>query len=137
MRRLTTVKPPPLRERYNYETQTDGMCYNFGMYDYERNTLSHITERLRERFSERIIAVYAFGSRVRGDYHEWSDFDVLVVVRDRNISIEHEIIDIFVEEELQSGVIFAPVIKDMKSFEYEKNLHTPFYENIMKEGVAF
>jgi hypothetical protein len=24
-----------------------------------------------------------------------------------------------------------------KSAEYEKNLHTPFYENIMKEGIAF
>ncbi len=107
------------------------------MYNHEKNVLNRITERLRERFSERIMVVYAFGSRVRGDHHEWSDFDVLVVVKDRNISIEHEIIDIFVEEELQSGVMFAPVIKDIKSFEYEKNLHTPFYENIMKEGVAF
>ncbi|MBI4684872.1 MAG: nucleotidyltransferase domain-containing protein [Nitrospirae bacterium] len=107
------------------------------MYSHEKSILNRITERLREKFPERIIAVYAFGSRVRGDQSEWSDFDVLVVVKNRNVSIEHEIIDIFVEEELESGVMFAPVIKDTKSFEAEKSLHSPFYENIMREGVAF
>jgi len=107
------------------------------MYNHERNILKNITARLRERFSERIQGVYAFGSRVRGDHDEWSDFDVLIVVKDRNPSIENEIMDIFVEEELKSGVIFSPVIKDYTAFEKEKNLNTPFYENIQREGVVF
>jgi len=107
------------------------------MYNHERNILKNITARLRERFSERIQGVYAFGSRVRGDHDEWSDFDVLIVVKDRNPAIENEIIDIFVEEELKSGVIFSPVIKDYTAFEKEKYLNTPFYENIQREGVVF
>jgi predicted nucleotidyltransferase len=107
------------------------------MYNYEKNILNRMTERLRERFPERIMDVYAFGSRVRGDHSEWSDFDVLVVVKDRNISIEHEIIEIFVEEELHSGVMFALIIKDQKTFESERKYNTPFYQNIMKEGVVF
>jgi len=107
------------------------------MYNHERNILKGITSKLRERFAERIQGVYAFGSRVRGDHDEWSDFDVLIVVKDRNPALENEIIDIFIEEELKSGVIFSPVIKDYTAFEKEKNLHTPFYENIQREGVAF
>ena len=62
---------------------------------------------------------------------------MLIVVKDRNPAIENEIMDIFVEEELKSGVIFSPVIKDYTAFEKEKNLHNPFYENIQREGVAF
>jgi uncharacterized protein len=119
----------------NYISLTDGMCYNYGMFDYERNILNRITERLRERFSERIIAVYVFGSRARGDHEEWSDFDVLVIVKDKAPEIETEIISLFVDEEIQSGISFSAVIKDIKAFEMEKYFNTPFYKNIMREGV--
>ena len=107
------------------------------MYNHERDILRNITARLRGRFAEKIRGVYAFGSRVRGDHDERSDFDVLIVVKDRTPEIESEIMDIFVEEELKSGVIFSPVIKDSTAFEKEKTFHTPFYENIQREGVAF
>lgn len=106
------------------------------MYNYERNVLSRITEKIRNRYPERIVAVYAFGSKVRGDQDEWSDFDVLVVVRDRNPSIENEIISIFVEEEIHSGLNFTPVIKDAWAFQHERDLHTPFYEVLQREGIV-
>jgi predicted nucleotidyltransferase len=107
------------------------------MFAHEKKALKHITEKLKKRFSNRIISVYAFGSRVRGDHGEWSDFDVLVVVKNREPQIEYEIISIFVDEETESGLFFSPVIKDIRAFEMEKKYHTPFYKNIMKEGVLF
>lgn len=105
------------------------------MYVHERNILNRITKKLGERFPGRIIAVYVFGSRARGDHGEWSDFDVLVLVTDKTPEIETEIISVFVDEEIQSNVPFSPVIKDIEAFEREKNFNTPFYENIMREGV--
>lgn len=105
------------------------------MHYYEKESLRRITEKLRKRFTMRIASVYAFGSRVRGDHDEWSDFDVLVVVRDKEPRIESEIIEIFVNEELESGTSFTPVIKDVRAFELEKKFHTPFYENVSREGV--
>lgn len=106
------------------------------MYTYERKILSKIIGRLRERLPERIVAVFVFGSKVRGDNGEWSDFDVLIVVSNRDPLIEDEIMNIFVEEELHSGLMFTPLIKDKKAFESEKNLRTPFYENITREGLG-
>ncbi|MEW6570529.1 MAG: nucleotidyltransferase domain-containing protein [Nitrospirota bacterium] len=105
------------------------------MYSYEKNILNRLTESLRQRFPERIMAIYAFGSRVRGDHGEWSDFDILVIVKDKTPEIETEIISLFVDEEMKSGIPFSIVIKDIKAFEMEKKLNTPFYENILKEGV--
>ena len=106
------------------------------MFTYEKKILGKIIGNLRERFHERIVAVYAFGSKVRGDDGEWSDFDVLIVVNNRDPSIEDEIMNIFVKEELKSGLMFTPLIKDQKAFESEKNLRTPFYENIAHEGLG-
>ncbi|TAL27526.1 MAG: nucleotidyltransferase domain-containing protein [Nitrospirae bacterium] len=105
------------------------------MHTYEKGILKRLTGKLKERFADRIISVHAFGSRVRGDHNEWSDFDVLVVVKDKSPEIESGIINIFVDEETKSGLSFAPVIKDIRSFKMEKKFHTPFYENIMREGV--
>ena len=105
------------------------------MFLYETQSLQRISAKLREKLRQRIVSVYAFGSRVRGDHDQWSDFDVLVVVRDKEPRVESEIIDIFVDEEMESGTSFTPVIKDIRAFELEEKFHTPFYENISKEGV--
>lgn len=105
------------------------------MFTHVRKALERIRDRLRERFPERVLYIYAFGSRVRGDHGEWSDLDVLVVVKDKDIEIEKKIIDIFSDEEFETGIPFAPIIKDIKLFEREKELKTPFYQDIMKEGV--
>ncbi len=106
------------------------------MYSHEKRALSDITKTLRERFPERIQGVYVFGSKARGDHGEWSDFDILVVVKDRDPSIEEAIISIFVDEEIRSGVIFTPLIKDLTAFESEKRFKTPFYENLTREGIS-
>ena len=98
--------------------------------------LKDIAKRLRAVEVENLVSVRAFGSRVRGDHTGWSDFDVLVVVRDRTPNVEKEIINIFVEEEDRFGLSFTPVIKDLRSFEMEEKFHTPFYEAVTKEGVS-
>jgi len=106
------------------------------MYGHERQTLHRIAENLRQAFSDRIVAFYAFGSRVRGSHSAWSDFDLLVVVKDKEPQIESAIIGMIVDEEMRAGVSFAPVVKDRGAFEQEKRFHTPFYENIVREGVS-
>ena len=62
------------------------------MHTHERGALQRIAANLRTRFADRITAVYAFGSRVRGTQDVWSDFDLLVVVRDKGPGVEAEIV---------------------------------------------
>lgn len=105
------------------------------MFAHEKEALERAVKRVREKLSNRIVSIYAFGSRVRGDYEEWSDFDVLVVVINKTPEIESEVISVFVDEEIKSGLSFTLVIKDRDAFEMERRFETPFYENIMKEGM--
>jgi predicted nucleotidyltransferase len=106
------------------------------MLAYQKEALRKITELLKRKYPDRIALVTAFGSRVRGDHTAWSDLDLLVVVNNKTPTLEAEILSILVHEELGGGVSFAPVLKDSKAFELEKLYHTPFYENIVAEGVA-
>lgn len=105
------------------------------MFWHEKQVLRNIIRILKEKLPDRIVSAHAFGSRVRGDHKEWSDFDVLVLVRDKTPKLEAEIISVFVDEELKAGLSFAPVIKDIQAFNEEKALKTPFYENVVREGV--
>lgn len=105
------------------------------MFAYEKTLLQRISDRVRRQFPGRIVSVHAFGSRVRGNHDAGSDFDVLVVVKDKDPLLESGIIGIFVEEETPVGASFTPVVKDIRAFEMEKKHHTPFYETIIKEGV--
>jgi predicted nucleotidyltransferase len=107
---------------------------DFDMFAHEKETLKRAVKNIREKFSDRIVSIYTFGSRVRGDYEEWSDFDVLVVVKDKTPEIETEVVSAFVDEDTKSGLSFTLVIKDKESFEMEKRFETPFFENIMKHS---
>lgn len=106
------------------------------MYPNEKKTLKQIVVKLKNTLPKSIASVHAFGSRVRGDHNAWSDFDILVVVRGRTPEIEAKIVQVFVEEEIKSGLSFTPVIKDAKAFDLEKKFNTPFFRNITKEGIA-
>jgi len=46
----------------------------------EKAALSEFVARLRARYADRVTLVVLFGSKVRGDFDEESDVDVLVVV---------------------------------------------------------
>ena len=105
------------------------------VYQYARVILEQIGTSLRADYPGQIVSIHAFGSRARGDHSGDSDFDVLVVVRERTIDLEEQIISRFVEQERTNGISFDPVIKSVESFEQERRYRTRFYENIMSEGI--
>jgi predicted nucleotidyltransferase len=47
----------------------------------ERRVLDDLAGRIKERYGERLDRLQVFGSRARGDAHEESDIDLLVVLR--------------------------------------------------------
>lgn len=106
------------------------------MYAHEKESLERIASKLRSQFYQKIAFIYAFGSRTRGDHGTWSDFDVLIVVKEKKPEIEHDIMEAFVQEEMETGIVLSPLIKDQKSFDLERTYNSPFYQNIQREGVA-
>ncbi|GAB5047234.1 nucleotidyltransferase domain-containing protein [Thermodesulfovibrio sp. TK110] len=104
------------------------------MFSEEKRALKRITEKLKKALREELISVTAFGSRVRGDFKGDSDFDVLVIVRQRNRDIIDKIVDIFSQEEISTGIPFSPVVKSEELFEKEREFNTTFYRNIKNEG---
>jgi len=57
----------------------------------EKAALSEFVARLRERYADEVALVMLFGSKVRGDFDEESDLDVLVVVESDGWRFHREI----------------------------------------------
>lgn len=107
------------------------------MFKIEERSLIEITEKLKNLLKDNLIAVIAFGSRVRGDFYGESDFDVLVIVEHRDYEIIKKIIALFYEEEERTNIQYSVIVKDKEAFEKERFFNTGFYRNILDEGRIF
>ena len=77
-----------------------------------------------------------FGSRARGDARQDSDWDVLVLLgKDRITASDQDNVAYPIHEiGWEINEMVNPVMYTMR--EWESKRGTPFYENVMKEGIA-
>ena len=76
-----------------------------------------------------------FGSQVRGDTHEESDWDLLVLLNKEKKTFEDEDMYGFPFDKIgwNYGVAINTMIYSTK--EWEKRKITPFYKNVVEEGI--
>ena len=88
-----------------------------------------------ERYGTRFAKLILFGSYARGDFHEESDVDFLVVLNDNEVQGGNEVFfvsDIVSELTMKYNklVSYLPV-----SYARLQNAQTNFYYNIRREGL--
>lgn len=104
----------------------------------KKNELQAI-EELKRHIQEKVPGsqIILFGSKARGDFEEFSDIDLLVIVPDTNTgAIEQEILDVQYETELKYDVIFGIVIESRSFWDSSRAKAMPFHWNVDKEGVT-
>ena len=98
--------------------------------------MNELRDRLIETYSDRLIAMILFGSQARGDATPESDFDVLIVLKDRvktGKEIEHT--GYFLSPLcLKYNVVICNLFLSVTRFENEQ---TMLMQNITKEGIYF
>jgi len=80
--------------------------------------------------------IYLYGSRARGDIHEESDWDILILLNKDKVSRLEEIPfrDNIFDLELECEEVISIIALSKKEW-LEKHSITPFYQNVMKEGI--
>lgn len=105
------------------------------MTDKEKNIAHRIKEKIREKDSSAKVILY--GSRARGDYNTYSDWDILILVDKENVSLQleqeyrHHLLDL----ELEIGEPISVTVYSKKKWESEHAV-TPLYKSIEEDGVV-
>lgn len=89
-------------------------------------------------FKEDLCTVRLYGSYARGDYHQNSDIDVMVLVNtpaEKINAFYDRVSDCAFEYLMKYKVEISPVIKNIDHFNYWKT-DLPYYHNVEQEGVA-
>ena len=85
---------------------------------------------------ERIEKIILFGSRVRGDEKPYSDYDVLLVVEERERDLLDAVHDAVMDALLATGRLVSPKVFRRRDFDRFSAIPTPFFRNILREGIS-
>jgi predicted nucleotidyltransferase len=101
----------------------------------EQNSfLSSISKLIRRKDPN--AEAFLFGSRARGDNRSDSDWDIVILIDNQNVT--NEIEDNFRTDlydlEIESGQIISTFIYS-KEFWQKMLVFSPLYKNIQKEGI--
>jgi predicted nucleotidyltransferase len=83
----------------------------------------------------RILEITLFGSRARGDEKPFSDYDILVVVAERERDLVHAIHDAVMDALMATGRLITPKIWRRRDVDRWTALTIPLFENIRREGI--
>jgi len=86
-----------------------------------------------KEIKDKIISIYLFGSRAKKSNTPYSDYDLLLVVKDKKI--KDKIYNIAVDIFLKTGADLSFKIFKEKDFTYMRRIKYPFIKNIIKEGI--
>jgi predicted nucleotidyltransferase len=84
---------------------------------------------------DRIERIILFGSRVRGDEKPYSDYDLLLVVEERERSLMDAIHDAAIEALLATGRLISPKVFRRRDFDRLAAMPTPFFARVLAEGI--
>ena len=102
----------------------------------EKAALSEFVARLREKYADEVVLVVLFGSKVRGDFDEESDLDVLVVVEgDDRWPYWRAITDLTSDLLLDYEVNVSALVFDEEHYRWLMEHRTPIYNNTAGKGV--
>ena len=91
----------------------------------------------RELLGTSLDSVIVYGSYARGDYSEFSDIDIMLLVsmaEDQIKKISDQISDLAFDFMLKYGVDISPVVTNTDHFNYWVDT-LPYYRNVRDEGV--
>jgi len=101
----------------------------------ERKAIKEFKIRLRKELGEQVVEIKLFGSKARGDSHEESDIDILVVLRADSEENKDKIFDIVQNILLEYEVLLSPIIFNKQEYDSLNSIPTIFMQNIKSEGV--
>ena len=101
--------------------------------------LKDVYTNVKEIYGDNFVKMILYGSRARGDYHEYSDIDILALVKCDDEAIRNyqsRITRALTGIEFKHSVFISisVLIYSVNYFDYWKD-NSPHFKNVIKDGI--
>ncbi len=97
----------------------------------KQRAVEEFVKKVMSKYGDRVEEIILFGSVARGDFHDESDIDVLVVAEGIQT---HDLVEIAHEVLLKYGEVIVPILRTRE--EYARYSGYSFYRKIRGEGIT-
>ena len=100
-----------------------------------RLILTDLKHRLKEQYTDSLRNVVLFGSQANNKSHEFSDYDILILLnQDYNRNDENKILDICYDIDLKYNIIIDAHLLSIKELDSKRG-RQPIFVNALKNGI--
>jgi len=99
------------------------------------NIIKSFSDETKMILRDNLVAEYLFGSVARNEAEEFSDIDILIIVKHFDYQLRRELSKLSSEYSLSHGVCISPIVKDKKTWEQNEFYQTLFYQEIQRDSV--
>lgn len=85
---------------------------------------------------EQIVSLTLFGSQARGDARRDSDIDILIVTKSNDWHFADKLGEIAYNILLETGQYISTKVISLSHYNYLRQIHAPFIDNVLKDGVS-
>lgn len=101
----------------------------------ETQAIHALASAISNELKDRLIGIWLFGSKARGDASPDSDLDILVVVDHLAPPVRWRIREIAADCSLEYDILINSHIQDMEKWEKEAKQKTTFRRELNRDGV--
>lgn len=101
----------------------------------EGNAVQQFLLRIRDAYGNKIERAALFGSKARGDWSDYSDIDILLIVTDADWKFHKAIIGIGSDVSLEYDLLLDVHIMSASHWQYLKDIQAGYYQNIKQDSV--
>lgn len=102
----------------------------------EEQAVKAFVSAIRKKLKGQLLETKIFGSKVRGDYSQDSDIDILIVLKERSKYLIDTLYEKLLDIELEYDSKISLTIFSQAEYQHNINAHTPFMESLANEGVV-
>ncbi|MCC8105994.1 MAG: nucleotidyltransferase domain-containing protein [Clostridiales bacterium] len=102
-----------------------------------KELLSQYVKGIQEIYGDMLKTIILYGSYARGDFHDDSDIDIMILVKLDDLQIKEKqnaLSDLTFDYNFDNNIEIMPIVKNLDHFNKWLRAY-PFYNNVRKEGV--
>ena len=102
----------------------------------ERRAIERFGDDVKSRLGDYVVRMSIFGSKVRGDFRETSDIDILVIVKERSLRVMDQIAEITSDLNIKYDLSISPVVFSEEEYDVNAQMASPFSLAVREEGLS-